>query len=94
MNHLSLIATAVCVLAIVPQDVLGPCGTAEEDSPAAPAAATSTPLGIQPIPLPGQRALNFSLPAVVDGEIRTVKLSDYEDQWRVLCFYPADFTFV
>ena len=27
-------------------------------------------------------------------EVKTVKLSDYDGKWRVLCFFPAAFTFV
>jgi peroxiredoxin (alkyl hydroperoxide reductase subunit C) len=46
------------------------------------------------MPLPGDRAINFELPAVVGDNITTVKLSDYNGSWRVVCFYPADFTFV
>lgn len=30
----------------------------------------------------------------VDKTIEKVKLSDYRGQWVLLCFYPADFTFV
>lgn len=29
-----------------------------------------------------------------NGEVKTVRLSDYKDKWLVLFFYPADFTFV
>ncbi|MBN1884817.1 MAG: redoxin domain-containing protein [Candidatus Krumholzibacteriota bacterium] len=46
------------------------------------------------MPLPGDPAPNFELPAVVGNEIRMIKLSDYDGKWRVVCFYPADFTFV
>ncbi len=28
------------------------------------------------------------------GSVEKIKLSDYRGQWVVLCFYPADFTFV
>ncbi len=28
------------------------------------------------------------------GHYKTVKSSDYKDKWTVVCFYPADFTFV
>ena len=72
-------------------DVLGPCGTAEADSPAAvtaPAAAVSR------LPMPGDQAPNFELDAVVGDEVKKIKLSDYDGKWRVVCFYPADFTFV
>lgn len=42
----------------------------------------------------GQKAPDFSAKAYVDDEFKEVKLSDYEGKWRVLCFYPGDFTFV
>ncbi len=29
-----------------------------------------------------------------DKTVEKIKLSDYQGQWVVLCFYPADFTFV
>jgi peroxiredoxin (alkyl hydroperoxide reductase subunit C) len=59
-----------------------------------PAAPQPAALAIQAVPLPGERAINFELPAVVGDEIKNVKLSDYNGMWRVVCFYPADFTFV
>ena len=70
--------------------VLGSCGTSTENEPAPAAASLETGRVL----LPGQRAINFELPAVVGSEIKAVKLSDYAGKWRVLCFYPADFTFV
>ena len=76
--------------------VLGPCGTSAENEsiPAEkPATANGAPV-VDRIPLPGQRAMNFELQAVVGDEIKMIKLSDYNGKWRVLCFYPADFTFV
>lgn len=42
----------------------------------------------------GQPAPGFSVPAVVDGEIKTVSLDDFKGKWKVLFFYPKDFTFV
>ena len=87
---------ALCLLAWS-GDVLGPCGTPQENAVAdAPAASGGSAPGLTnaPVPLPGQRAINFELPAVVGDEIQSVKLSDYNGKWRVLCFYPADFTFV
>jgi peroxiredoxin 1 len=39
-------------------------------------------------------APEFSANAVVDGEFKTVKLSDYRGKYVVLFFYPLDFTFV
>jgi alkyl hydroperoxide reductase subunit AhpC len=46
------------------------------------------------VPLPGEQAPNFMLPAVVGTQVKNIKLSDYDGKWRVVCFYPADFTFV
>ncbi|MGB2926833.1 MAG: peroxiredoxin [Limnothrix sp.] len=42
----------------------------------------------------GQVAPDFTATAVVDEEFKTIKLSDYRDQYVVLFFYPLDFTFV
>ncbi len=42
----------------------------------------------------GQPAPDFTATAVVDQEFKTIKLSDYRDQYVVLFFYPLDFTFV
>jgi peroxiredoxin (alkyl hydroperoxide reductase subunit C) len=72
--------------------VLGSCGTPGENSPASTEEAAK--LQSRGVLLPGQHALNFELPAVVGDEIKMVKLSDYNGKWRVVCFYPADFTFV
>jgi peroxiredoxin (alkyl hydroperoxide reductase subunit C) len=72
--------------------VLGACGTPSEDAPME--VKGDAGLGIASIPLPGEHAINFELPAVVGDDIKTIKLSDYNGKWRVVCFYPADFTFV
>jgi len=85
---------SLCVLAWSEGDggspVLGSCGTTTENEPAPLAAGPQ----VGPVLVPGQHAINFELPAVVGSEIKKVKLSDYAGKWRVLCFYPADFTFV
>ena len=39
-------------------------------------------------------APDFKAQAVVNGEIKDVKLSDYRGKYVVLFFYPLDFTFV
>ncbi|XP_013789383.1 peroxiredoxin 1-like [Limulus polyphemus] len=39
-------------------------------------------------------APNFSGTAIVDGEFKEIKLSDYKGKYLVLFFYPLDFTFV
>ena len=81
--------------------VLGPCGSSN-----APKIEKKMPsmaqMMVHPMPmplqqrvlLPGDQAINFSLPAVVGNTIKTIKLSDYAGKWRVVCFYPGDFTFV
>ena len=79
--------------------VLAPCGkpAAKAKAPAAAQAKPpAPPASLAPgrLLLPGERALDFQLPAVVGDQIKMVKLSDYKGKWRVLCFYPADFTFV
>jgi len=43
----------------------------------------------------GKAAPDFEAPSYVGGEgFKNVRLSDYQGQWVVLCFYPGDFTFV
>jgi len=42
----------------------------------------------------GQPAPDFETMAFVNGEFKKIKLSDYKGKWVILCFYPADFTFV
>ena len=42
----------------------------------------------------GEKAPEFSAQAYHDGEFKEVSLDDYDGQWRVVCFYPGDFTFV
>lgn len=99
------ILAGIAALALSPAtlraEVLGPCGTPSAQTPsaaapaAAPAAAGATPaMPVAHIPLPGEQAPNFSLDAVVGDEVKTIKLSDFDGKWRVVCFYPADFTFV
>ncbi|XP_054714943.1 peroxiredoxin 1-like isoform X1 [Uloborus diversus] len=39
-------------------------------------------------------APNFEGTAVVNGQFKTIKLSDYKSKYLVLFFYPLDFTFV
>jgi hypothetical protein len=82
----------VCLPVAAAAQVLGSCGTEDANKPApAPAIGEAT---VHSMPLPGTQAPNFQLPAVVGDEIEMVKLSDYDGMWRVVCFYPADFTFV
>jgi len=89
-----LCAAAFCPAGPAFGQVLGSCGTPSEDKPAVEADKSVEAMKISSMPMPGERAINFELPAVVGDEIKMVKLSDYNGSWRVVCFYPADFTFV
>ncbi len=42
----------------------------------------------------GKPAPDFEAKAYAQGEIKSVKLSDYKGMWVMLYFYPGDFTFV
>ena len=42
----------------------------------------------------GERAPEFELEAVVDGEFKNVSLNEHNGKWVVLFFWPLDFTFV
>ena len=42
----------------------------------------------------GQKISDFELDAYQNDDIKKIKLSDYKNQWLVLLFYPADFTFI
>ena len=42
----------------------------------------------------GEKIPDFSVDALVDGQIKRIKLHDYLGKWMVLIFYPADFSFV
>ena len=44
--------------------------------------------------LVGKKAPDFKAQAVVNGDFKTVSLSDYKGKYVVLFFYPLDFTFV
>jgi peroxiredoxin (alkyl hydroperoxide reductase subunit C) len=44
--------------------------------------------------LVGKNAPDFKADAVVNGDFKTVSLSDYRGKYVVLFFYPLDFTFV
>lgn len=44
--------------------------------------------------LVGKAAPDFSGAALVDGMPGEIKMSDFDGKWKVLFFYPLDFTFV
>ena len=48
----------------------------------------------QPSNLIGKKVCNCELECFHENKIKKIKLSDYEGKWKVLFFYPADFTFV
>jgi len=84
-----------CMSSGVVSQVLGPCGAPPQaEAEKSQQIAQGSHMDINPVPLPGQRALDFKLTAVVGDEIKPIKLSDYQGKWRVVCFFPAAFTFV
>ncbi len=42
----------------------------------------------------GEKAPNFTTKAFHEGDFKDISLSDYDDQWKIVLFYPGDFTFV
>lgn len=42
----------------------------------------------------GDKAPDFEETAYVNGQMKEIKLSDYQGKWVVLFFYPLDFTFI
>ena len=44
--------------------------------------------------LVGNKAPAFKADAVIGNEFKTITLDDYKGKWKVLFFYPLDFTFV
>ena len=42
----------------------------------------------------GSKIPDFETDALVGNEIKKIKFSDYKGKWKVLIFYPADFSFV
>ena len=89
------LVAALLLPSLAMAQVLGPCGTKDAQKPAEKAiTADAGELLNAALPLPGDQAPNFELSAVVGDEVKKIKLSDYDGKWRVVCFYPADFTFV
>lgn len=42
----------------------------------------------------GDEAPDFEAQAYHQREVKTLRLSQYKNQWVVLLFYPGDFTYV
>ena len=99
MHWISLL----CLVSLLAMPVLataalkGACGAkpgaAVSGQAVGPAAAPSA-APVQKVIRPLERAMNFELEAVVGNDIKTISLEDYNGKWRVVCFYPGDFTFV
>lgn len=49
---------------------------------------------VRPWSLVGKTAPDFKGSAVVNGDIKEISLDTYKGKWKVLFFYPLDFTFV
>ena len=95
MNKIPFFIVLVLLFMIPLQaQVLGPCGSGGEGTEPQTNTVSTSALTVNPVPLPGQQAIDFQLPAVVGDDIKNIKLSDYDGKWRVLCFFPAAFTFV
>jgi len=99
MPRLILTIGVFLIVASASAQVLGPCGASQPAGQAGmavnpPGHREAPELAISPVPLPGQRAIDFELTAVVGDDIKNVKLSDFQGKWRVVCFFPAAFTFV
>jgi len=47
-----------------------------------------------PVTIVGKTAPNFAGDAVINGDIKNISLADFKGKWKVLFFYPLDFTFV
>jgi peroxiredoxin (alkyl hydroperoxide reductase subunit C) len=100
MHWISLL----CLVSLLAMPVLataalkGGCGAKPGAAPSgqavAPAAAAPSAAPVQKVIRPLERAMNFELEAVVGDDIKTISLEDYKGKWRVVCFYPGDFTFV
>jgi alkyl hydroperoxide reductase subunit AhpC len=72
------------------QPAKGPLQATENGTAAAPAAKEVTRMTARV----GHPAPDFEATALHNGNFKSVKLSDYQGKWVVLCFYPGDFTFV
>ena len=44
--------------------------------------------------LVGNKAPDFKAQALFEGEFKDISLADYSGKWKILFFYPLDFTFV
>jgi peroxiredoxin (alkyl hydroperoxide reductase subunit C) len=44
--------------------------------------------------LVGKKAPQFIAQAAINGEVKSISLDDYNDSYKIVFFYPLDFTFV
>jgi cytochrome oxidase Cu insertion factor (SCO1/SenC/PrrC family) len=92
--------SVLCLVSFLAMPVLataalkGACGAKPAAAPSGQAATPAAAAPVQKVIRPLERAINFELEAVVGNDIKTISLEDYKGKWRVVCFYPADFTFV
>ncbi len=85
MNKIPIFIVMVLLFMIPLQaQVLGPCGSGGEVTEPQTNTVSTSALTVNPVPLPGQQAIDFQLPAVVGDDIKNIKLSDYDGKWRVL----------
>lgn len=76
------------------QPAKGPIGATASEGGPIHESQPSNKEGRMSVARVGQKAPDFEAAAFVDGGFKNVRLSDYEGQWVILCFYPGDFTFV
>ena len=70
----------------------GPILPEEEEAAASPSSpAKEVPKVLAKV---GKQAPDFEAAAYLNGGFKNIRLSDYQGQWVVICFYPGDFTFV
>jgi alkyl hydroperoxide reductase subunit AhpC len=75
------------------QPAKGPIGLDKGEAPISSQIQTEE-RGSKMIARVGKPAPDFEASAFIDGGFKNIRLSDYKEQWIVLCFYPGDFTFV
>jgi peroxiredoxin (alkyl hydroperoxide reductase subunit C) len=76
------------------QSARGPLVSAEPPAPGEGESETTKKEAKMTLARVGHKAPDFEATAFVDGGFKNIKLSDYEGEWVILCFYPGDFTFV
>lgn len=91
---LFLLFTFLIAVSSLQAQVLGSCASPSGSDSAEKPAQEESFVVKNTMPLPGDPAIDFQLTAVVGDDIKNIKLSDYQGKWRLVCFFPAAFTFV